>query len=381
MLKFSAFKTKYFNLDGVIILAFLSAFLPFYLTVIFVIVCGAYILIKKPLRRKAFAEKYNLLLVAFTIYTIITAICNLNFIGVGCSIGFLLMFAISLYFKSVISKEQFERGLNAAAAAGFVISILCFIDFLIFFRTVPEGRIYRTTMFFLNSNYLATLMATVVLICAYKVITKKGVLLLYYITAVLSMAAIYLTGSLFAWVEVFIGVAALLLMTRRHQMLSILLLLAATGCVVLYCVPGILPRLQEANITTDNRVQIWKTSLEALKDFPIFGRGFLTYFLICKNYPGAYATAHSHNIIIEPLLSFGIIGTALLLTYFVFYFKKVMICKNYQSKSQISALILAATAAALVHGTTDMTLMWVQTGLLFLLILSGIGYEEKLLKI
>jgi hypothetical protein len=43
----------------------------------------------------------------------------------------------------------------------------------------------------------------------------------------------------------------------------------------------------------------------------------------------------------------------------------------------ITGLILAVTASALVHGATDLTLLWIQTFPLFLLILSGIGADEK----
>ncbi|MDF2951943.1 MAG: hypothetical protein K0S18_1526 [Anaerocolumna sp.] len=50
-----------------------------------------------------------------------------------------------------------------------------------------------------------------------------------------------------------------------------------------------------------------------------------------------------------------------------------MIDKSFR----INALILAVTAAALIHGVVDLTLMWIQTLPLFLIILSGVGAFEN----
>ena len=63
------------------------------------------------------------------------------------------------------------------------------------------------------------------------------------------------------------------------------------------------------------------------------------------------------------------------------FYKNVTICRNAQHKYCISSLILAVSLAILVHATTDLTFMWLQTGLFYALIFSSIGIEEKLLKI
>ena len=164
-------------------------------------------------------------------------------------------------------------------------------------------------------------------------------------------------------------------------MLSILLLLAGTACIVLYCVPELLPRIQDSNITTDNRVVIWRTSLQAIAKSPIFGRGFLTYYHIYSDFPGSYPTTHAHNILLEPILSFGIVGTALMLIPLIYYYRRVILCRNAQNKLNATSLILALSCALVIHGTTDLTFMWIQTGLLYCLIMGGVGIEERMLKI
>ena len=375
------FKNRYFNFEGLVIFTFMSVFFPFYLTALVVIGFGFYILFNKKKRAEVFKEKYFLFFLIFSIYSLIVGAFNLNILGVLCSIFFFLVFLISAYFKNTIQKELYERGLTVMVYMGALTGILTFIEFIFKADILNPPLTYRAQLYFFNPNYLATLFSMAIIVCAYKVVCRKGSKLIYYICATLCGVGVYLTGSLFALVEIFIGVAAVLLLSKRHQMLSALLLLTATMCIVVYCMPEILPRLKQANITTENRVLIWLTSIDMIKSNIFFGGGYLTYFNIQNNYPGAYFTTHAHNIVLEPMLSFGIIGVVLLILFFTFFYKRVFICKNYQSKSKASVLILAVSIAALIHATTDMTLIWIQTAFMFSLILSGVGHEERLLKI
>ena len=314
------FKDRYFNFEGLVILTFMSVFFPFYLTALVVIGFGFYILFNKKARSFVFKEKYFGFFVAFSIYSLIVGAFNLNILGVLCSIFFFLVFLICAYFKNTIQKELYERGLTVMVYMGALTGVLTLAEFLFTVDFSSANINYRATLYFFNPNYLATLLSMAIIVCAYKVVCRKGSKLIYYICAALCGIGVYLTGSLFALVEIFIGVAAVLLLSKRHQMLSALLLLTATMCIVLYCMPEILPRLKQANITTENRVLIWLTSIDMIKSNIFFGGGYLTYFNIQGNYPGAYFTTHAHNIVLEPMLSFGIIGVVLLILFFTFFY-------------------------------------------------------------
>ena len=375
------FKDRYFNFEGLVILTFMSVFFPFYLTALVVIGFGFYILFNKKARSFVFKEKYFWLFFVFSLYSAIVGVLNLNILGVLCSVFFFLVFLIGAYFKNTIQKELYERGLTVMVYMGALTGILTLAEFLYKCNILNPPYYYRAQLYFFNPNYLATLFSMAIIVCAYKVVCRKGSKLIYYISAALCGVGVYLPGSLFALVEIFVGVAAVLLLSKRHQMLSALLLLTATMCIVIYCMPDILPRLKQANITTENRISIWLTSLDMLKTNFIFGGGYLTYFNIQGNYPGAYYTTHAHNIVLEPTLSFGVVGVILLILFFTFFYKRVLICRNYQSKSKASCLILAISIAAFIHASTDMTLIWIQTAFMFSLILSGVGHEERLLKI
>ena len=92
-----------------------------------------------------------------------------------------------------------------------------------------------------------------------------------------------------------------------------------------------------------------------------------------------YQTTHTHNFAIESLLSFGAIGTVMLLLFLWSYYRKAMECKELLRQNSATTLILTLSTAVLVHTMTDLTLLWIQTGLLYALILGGIGIDEDAL--
>ncbi len=358
-----------------------SIFLPFFCTALALAVAFFYIIINKKIVG-CFENNGGFWVIVFSIYCLIISIVNLNLIGFFCAIAFFALIVISKFIHKYITLDLLEKGFDITCVMAVFTTVFCLIDFIYNQFILSHKGVYRCTLYFFNSNYLATLFATVIIICGYKLLNHKRKPFYYYIVAIFCALGAYLTGSMFVWVEVFIGCSAMLLLTRRHQLLSSLFLLAGTFIIVLYCIPNILPRINESNITTDNRIIIWKTSLNAIKDAtPIFGKGFLTYFHIKADYPGSYNTAHSHSIFLEPILSFGIIGTIFIVTYFSYFYKRVIICKNAQHKYYISTLIMAISLAIFVHSTTDLTFMWLQTGLFYCLIFASIGIEEKFLKI
>lgn len=365
----------------IIYILFSSIFLPFFITAILLIFCVFYIIFKGKILG-AFERKDGIWAIVFSVYCFIVALINLNFIGAACTLVILSFIIVAKFVRKYITLDILNKGFDIACFMATITSLLCVVDFVYNQFILSFKGTYRCTLYFFNSNYLATLFATVIIICGFNVLNHRRKPIYYYIVAVFCAVGAYLTGSMFVWVEVFIGCSALLFLTRKHQLLSALFLLAGTFIIVLYCIPGILPRINESNITTDNRMIIWKTTLNAIKDStPIFGKGFLTYFHIKGDYPGSYNTAHSHSILLEPILSFGIIGTIFIVTHFSYFYKRVTVCRNAQHKYSLSSLILAVSFAILVHATTDLTFMWLQTGLFYSLIFSTIGIEERFLKI
>lgn len=371
---------KRINIDNIIIyLAFLCVFTHYIVPIVFLLLSCAYILIFKK-NKGDFKKRQIIFLLSFIVYSAIVGLVNKNFNGFTYSLGLLLIVYFCVWVKNTVSQKVFENALSLCCLAGFITSLISISEKIYLSLSGFTGK-YRSTLYFFNCNYLATILSIVIIICAYKFIFKKTNRFLCLLVAVTCVISIYFTGSLFAWVEVLVGIAVLLRATRRHQLLSVLILTFVTICTILYFIPEIIPRPQDIVTTTNNRVGIWKTSIDAFEKSPIFGQGFMTYKHILPNYPGGYKTSHSHNIVIESLMNFGIIGSVMLLVYIVGFFKRLFVCRNAQSITSFSSLILALLFGLLAHGTTDLTFIWTQTGLLYALLMCGIGPEERLLKL
>ncbi len=369
-------KQFFANPENLIYVAFVSVFLHFAVTVLTVITFGIIILANKEKRKMAFSYRGRLAFTVFTLYTIIIAAVSGNYIGILCSVFFFLVIVISYYARRIVTLKIFENGLNLCCFMSLFITICAIID-KFFNLGIPT---YRCTLWFFNTNYLSTIMATVIIICGYKVVNLKSNPLFYYITAFCCAITMYLCGSIFAFIEIFVGVSILLFLNRKHFMLSLFLIVVCIGIVILYCVPEIFPRLMQSNITTDNRILIWNASMNFIIESPLIGRGFLTYYLLSNGVEGVYESTHAHNFALEPILSFGAIGCLILICFLWSYYKKAAECKELVRDNKTTKLILSVSAAILVHSTTDMTMLWVQTGLLYALILAGIGIDERALE-
>lgn len=361
--------------ENLIYLAFISVFLHYIITAIVAITIGVYLLFNKETCKKAFSFSGKGFFIAFTVYTILVALYHKNFIGVAVSCGFYLIIVISYYVRSVVTERVFERCLDICCYAAVPLGLAAVVEKLLNAQT-PD---YSCKLWFFNENYFCSVLAAVVLMCAYNATSHKGPVLKYYVCAAFGGIAMYLGESMFAIVELFVGLCVLLILKRKHLMLAMFLMAVVVCLIIIYAVPDIFPRLSEANITTERRIRIWNEAMVFIKENPLFGRGFLSYYQYAGLHPDMYQTAHAHNFAIEFLLSFGIIGTILLVLFLWSYYRKVAECKELLRTNCATTIILTISAAVMIHMTTDMTIMWIQTGLLYGLILGGLGIDERAL--
>lgn len=361
--------------ERLIYLAFASAFLHFVITGIVLLCISVYIILNSEARKSAFKYPGRSVLYIFTVYSAFIALKNDNFIGFACSIGFFAIFMVSYYARSAMTGDVFQKGLD----------ISCYMCWLVFFVVVIEKAIYshqenyRCVGWFFNSNYMCTLMAMMVLVCVYKMLISQKGKPFYFVTIILSFITMYLGGSIFAFIEIIVGVLTLFILFKRRSLVIAFFLCCGLVVVSLDVFPSLFPRILESTKTTDNRILVWDSALEFIKMNPLFGHGFLSYYHLHNIYGSLWNTAHTHNFILEPILNFGLIGAAILGLFLWTYYEKIAECKSLLRKTKTTNLILAISAATIIHCTVDMTIQWIQTGLFFVLILAGIGVDEKAL--
>ncbi len=381
-------KYLYFNNpENLIYICTASAFLHFYITALCILLFSVAILSKKSLKKDIFCHKSSAVIIIFTVFSAVTALCCRNFFGFGASVLFFLMFIIALYMRTVMTAGIFEKATTICCFASLFASFVIIVEKIINIQSNTHrcfgdfaNNLY--TSFYLNPNYVATLMAIVIFICAYKILTYRKNILFFSFTAFFAAVSMYLCGSMFIWIVVIAGLAVYLFTAHHRKLLTLLFGAALTGIVLLILFPEIMPRINEIAGTSDNRFLIWGLTVDKIPESILFGRGFYSYYhisniLIASGVQGIYSSTHAHNIILESLLSFGIVGLILIITGMFIFFKRLSRCMKQHMRPPIATLIFTIFSALILHSFIDMTMLWIQTGLLYCIIFSGIGAYEK----
>lgn len=362
----------------------ISVFLPYYISSVIICLTGVTFCILPGTRDKIFIHKGSFTITVFTVITFIVALVNQNYIGLIRTVVFAMMLVVTFVARSLATKRFYETLLDCFCAGGSFATAYSILE-KILHRSDHE---YRCQSFFTNPNFFGTAIVLVILICAYKAVVRAKNAPLFYVIAVFNAVGIYLCGSMGLWFILFIGILLLLLLNHEYRLLAIFLGVAVTVCIAVILIPQLVPRLNELSDTTSNRVKIWKFAIGQIKEAPIFGRGFFTYKhlynQLSPSNPEIYKAALAHNILIDCMLSHGIVGTVLVGIYLVQFFKTLLKCHDGLKKRGhpyvISTFIASIAAAIACYGIIDTTVIWVQTGMIIMLITSGIGVDERRLR-
>lgn len=258
--------------------------------------------------------------------------------------------------------------------------ILSFAAYTESFIYSPLARIFRANAYCMNPNYLAGLMMVSILAAAYLEMSKNATRFYCIVVSIINCITLYLTGSMSTWVALLIGFSVMLLVMRHHITIGIIFMLSAIGILVLLNSPELFPRLQEADTTISVRFDIIDKVVQNIKENPLFGRGFLScWHLNISSELNDARLWHAHNLVLECLVSFGIIGTLPLGTAFVILFRKLSLAHDkLKDNFGATSFVIALIVGALAHSMVDMTLLWIQNGLLAaILIGGGIGSALK----
>lgn len=354
----------------IVFLSVFAVFCHYKVTNILLLVCSIWILLIKGSVRRIFNKKGPFFAFAFLIMTVITALYYKNHKGLSLSFIFIMVAIIGFHLQNVITKPLFEWMLSLIQFACIIIFIGCIINKLMHINEPP----FRIQLWFYNCNYLGSLMAGSALVCAYKQLTGKSKTIINAVLFLICCMVIYLSGSMFAIIELLVAVTALLVLSENYKLLGIYLSICLIGLMVLLSFPQLMPRLSESTVTTDNRILIWKDTIRNIPDAFLFGKGFFTYKILSGT---RYPSSHAHNFALDSILSYGIVGTLILGVFFITFYRNVFLCNQKLPQNRINCFILALSAGVLLHATTDMTMLWSQTSLFYAIILSGIGADQR----
>lgn len=351
-----------------------SIFLPYMIAGVILIVVAIYITLNRQTREVCLANKTIRGILYFQLFFQAVSLIYGNWMGVIGGFVFSLAAILGIFQYQTMTSELYEKSLKIMCIFSCFSTVYALVEKALI--SIDYLRYERVCSIFFYPNYFATISATVVLICAYKLLTGQRDRKIYYLAIFMNLINIYLSQSMFGWVEVIAGISVMLFVLKYYKLLYSFTGIAAVGIgLILLINPDIIPRISEANITLGMRFQIWQDALAFIKDAPLLGKGTMTY---------AYTTLqmgrlvpHSHNILLESILNYGLIGSLVLFSAFGKFLLDIVRKCIYQKNTLITSLILGVTGAALVHGMTDVTLMWLQTMPLFVFILAGAGALQK----
>lgn len=362
---------------NIISFAAVSIFLPYILSAIVMTFLASYIIVNKYTRQLIFIHKGSNLLKIFFGYVLIIPFLYKNWLGLLVGIGMIMAMIFGLFMRSVMTKELYERVLHLICIMSLTSAGYAIVEKLL--NSLLDSRhSHRIASVFSHPNYFGTIVGTVIIICAYKILTNQGHKLFYILVGLVNTISIYLCKSMFVWMEVFIGVTVLLFMLKYYRLLFLWLTTAVAGGIAIFILKlPIIPRLSDMNVTISLREQIWALAVRQIKANPLFGHGFMSFSYVYNSSIQNNRIPHAHSIYLDMLMNFGIVGSMLFLWFLCKYYLSLFYTRIKEKNTMITSLILAVSVAALVHGATDMTLLWIQTFPLFLIIVSGVGADEK----
>lgn len=137
-------------------------------------------------------------------------------------------------------------------------------------------------------------------------------------------------------------------------------------------------RMGTLDSSMEERISIWDAGMALFKQNPFWGEGPLTYM---HSYPRIHAPyhEHAHSLYIDTILSYGIVGTILLVLSSVAPVRLMMDMSQESGKRPIIGLYLSFLTVVAVHGIFDLALFWIQSGFIFLLVMCSIPLEHRML--
>ena len=178
--------------------------------------------------------------------------------------------------------------------------------------------------------------------------------------------------SFFAGLLVFSYVLFTKGISKKKLIPIVLFVLVLTAYLLFFGVSPIIEKFAQSKESSAARFLAWQATLSAFRDYPVFGSGFGTFQYIFKVYqPEGLRLywAHAHNDYLELLLELGIVGTVIVVIFFVLVLGTIMKADWRGRELYLGAALLSSITTIAVHSIVDFNLHIPSNAILFSLIL------------
>ncbi|HGQ8413131.1 TPA: O-antigen ligase family protein [Streptococcus pneumoniae] len=383
--KLKGLSSKELILLGII----LSIFLPFYL---FVVVFCLYIIsliftgdMKSILQKMG---EHSMLLL-FLGYSTVISILAQNWMGLVASVGMFLFTIFFLHYQSILSHKFFRlilqfvlfgSVLSAAFASLEHFQIVKKFNYAFLSPNMQVWHQNRAEVTFFNPNYYGIICCFCIMIAFYLFTTTKLNWLKVFcvIAGFVNLFGLNFTQNRTAFPAIIAGAIIYLFTTIKNWKAFWLSIgVFAIGLSFLFS-SDLGVRMGTLDSSMEERISIWDAGMALFKQNPFWGEGPLTYM---HSYPRIHAPyhEHAHSLYIDTILSYGIVGTILLVLSSVAPVRLMMDMSQESGKRPIIGLYLSLLTVVAVHGIFDLALFWIQSGFIFLLVMCSIPLEHRML--
>ncbi|HGQ5861401.1 O-antigen ligase family protein [Streptococcus pneumoniae] len=383
--KLKGLSSKELILLGII----LSIFLPFYLFV--VVLCLYIISLIFTGDMKSILQKMgeHPMLLLFLSYSTVISILAQNWMGLVASVGMFLFTIFFLHYQSILSHKFFRlilqfvlfgSILSAAFASLEHFQIVKKFNYAFLSPNMQVWHQNRAEVTFFNPNYYGIICCFCIMIAFYLFTTTKLNWLKVFcvIAGFVNLFGLNFTQNRTAFPAIIAGAIIYLFTTIKNWKAFWLSIgVFAIGLSFLFS-SDLGVRMGTLDSSMEERISIWDAGMALFKQNPFWGEGPLTYM---HSYPRIHAPyhEHAHSLYIDTILSYGIVGTILLVLSSVAPVRLMMDMSQESGKRPIIGLYLSFLTVVAVHGIFDLALFWIQSGFIFLLVMCSIPLEHRML--
>lgn len=383
--KLKGLSSKELILLGII----LSIFLPFYLFV--VVLCLYIISLIFTGDMKSILQKMgeHPMLLLFLSYSTVISILAQNWMGLVASVGMFLFTIFFLHYQSILSHKFFRlilqfvlfgSVLSAAFASLEHFQIVKKFNYAFLSPNMQVWHQNRAEVTFFNPNYYGIICCFCIMIAFYLFTTTKLNWLKVFcvIAGFVNLFGLNFTQNRTAVPAIIAGAIIYLFTTIKNWKAFWLSIgVFAIGLSFLFS-SDLGVRMGTLDSSMEERISIWDAGMALFKQNPFWGEGPLTYM---HSYPRIHAPyhEHAHSLYIDTILSYGIVGTILLVLSSVAPVRLMMDMSQESGKRPIIGLYLSFLTVVAVHGIFDLALFWIQSGFIFLLVMCSIPLEHRML--
>lgn len=383
--KLKGLSSKELILLGII----LSIFLPFYL---FVVVFCLYIIsliFTGDMKRILQKMGEHPMLLLFLGYSTVISLFSQNWMGLVASVGMFLFTVFFLHYQSILSHKFFRlilqlilfgSVLSAAFASLEHFQIVKKFNYAFLSPNMQVWHQNRAEVTFFNPNYYGIICCFCIMIAFYLFTTTKlNWLKVFCVMAgFVNLFGLNFTQNRTAFPAIIAGAIIYLFTTIKNWKAFWLSIgVFAIGLSFLFS-SDLGVRMGTLDSSMEERISIWDAGMALFKQNPFWGEGPLTYM---HSYPRIHAPyhEHAHSLYIDTILSYGIVGTILLVLSSVAPVRMMMDMSQESGKRPIIGLYLSFLTVVAVHGIFDLALFWIQSGFIFLLVMCSIPLEHRTL--